>query len=183
MTESALTLRAQGPAVIVRDRDHDDLAVTETQEVDLAAVFDIDHIALADHGSVTKQGAIIRERDIAEHVAETLSDDDRTYRAGHERHDDWTLQLHGRVDDWLTVAVEAASAVISVGSDDRVATTACDILADLAEYGSGRPLLAMLDLLARYDIDGHSREDVLADLADAPAPGSALPAEQETADD
>lgn len=179
MADSTLTLHARGPAVAVTEQEHDGMAVTETRQADLDVTVAVGADWLQNNGHVTKQGAAVRERDIAELVVDTLDHADVTYHAGHERHDEWAVDLGGSVDDWLTVAVEAADDVVSVGSDDKIATVACRILDDLADRGSDRPYLAILDLLARYDVSGFDREAVLADLAESAALGSDVPANRE----
>ena len=171
---TTLTLVARGPAVRVTDHGGDDVvaadvtSVRERHDVELEAKINIDADTLSDLGSVYKQGALLQRSDVAEHVVDSLSTDSADYRAGHERHDGWELTLHGRVDDWLTVAVGAARAKRSAAaSDERVATTACCVLDDLAELAeTDRPRLAQLDLLDGYDVAGISRDDVLAALQD-----------------
>lgn len=184
--DTTLTLLARGPAAVVTDHDPDDsdLTVTETRETELDATVDLDTETLDSLGSASKSGAILRARDVAEHVADTLSDETRTYRVGHDRHDEWALILSGRVGDWLEIGVATAQDCITVGSDDKVANLACQIIDDLREYDhTNRALLAMLDLVGQYDLADYSKDGLLEELADAPAEGSDLPAEGVAGDD
>ncbi len=166
MTDDTLTLHARGPAIVERTHDCDDMTVIESREVELHATFDIDHVQLGDLGGLTKTGVLFQESDIAGRVVDTLSTDECNYVAGHEHHDDWELRLTGRVGTYLDVAVPAAQSVISVGTDDKVANTACWILEDVAKIAADdRPLIAMLDLVGQYDPADHDRETILAELS------------------
>jgi len=162
MSDATLTLSARGPAVAEELLELDSGAVTDRREVELDAELEIDAEWLRRKGSIYKQGALIRRSDVAELVVDQLSTEERTYRAGADRHDDWQLRLDGRLDDWLNVALVAADDKRTVGSNDTIAETACHILDDLEEHGGDRPLLAMADLLGQYDVDAYDRAEVLA---------------------
>jgi len=164
-----LTLIARGPAVIERERDEGALSVTVTEDVDLEATLDVDPDWIERHGAVRKDTALLLQSDIAELVVDTLSSEDANnpnYRAGNERHSEWTLTLTGRVDDWINVAVRLAQNQISVGPDARIITSACHIIDDLAEFSpDDRPRLAMLDLVEQYDVSDYTRGWLLDELS------------------
>jgi len=162
-----LTLTARGPAVIERERQEGELDVTVTEDVRLEATLDVDTDWIESNGAVRKDTALLLQSDIAELVVDTLSAKDADYHAGHERHDEWTLTLSGRVDDWTNIAVRLAQNQISVGPDSRIITSACHILDDLAEFSpDDRPRLAMLDLVEQYDVSDHTRESILDELGE-----------------
>ena len=174
---ATLTLTARGPAVRVTGHETGDLAVTESEDVELDAEMEIDADRLATLGDVHKQGAVLLPNTVGEHVADQCSDADGTYRIS----GDWELTLAGTVDDWVLVAVQAAKDRRSaMASKARAATTACHILDALAEYGDDRPLLAMLDLIDHYDVADFERGDIVERYRDADSPPTTPPEEVET---
>lgn len=182
---NTLTLIARGPAAVVTDHDPDDsdLTVTETRETELEARIELDTERLNALGTASKSGAILKASDVAEHVVDSLTDDTRTYRAGHDRHDEWALILSGRVSDWLELGIATAQDCITVGSEGKVANLACEIIDDLRKYDhTNRSLLAMLDLVGQYDLANYTKDDLLEEFADAPRQGSDLPSEEVPAD-
>ena len=164
MSDETLTLYATGPAEREETHDTEHAEVVETTMVTLeATIEDVDATSLDDLGHVGNNGAVFNTSDVAERIVDRLSDDDVIYRAGHELHDDWDVMLRGRVDDWEVVALEAANSERTLGSEDAIAQTACEILDDLREFGTDRPTLAMLDLATQFDVD-YGRADLLEDL-------------------
>jgi len=162
-----LTLTARGPAVIERERQEGALDVTVTEDVRLEATLDVDADWIESNGAVRKDTALLLQSDIPELVVDTLSTEDANYHAGHERHDERTLTLSGRVDDWTNIAVRLSQNQISVGPDSKIITAACHILDDLAEFSpDDRPRLAMLDLVEQYDVSDYTREGILDELSE-----------------
>jgi len=166
MSDDSLTLQARGPANIERTTNVEDGTITERQQVDLTAEFDIDADWLADVGNISKHGAMLHARDVAALACERYTElREGTHTPSNPR-TEWVLRLDGRVDDWVDVALVAARDKITFGSNDKIARLACDILESLGEYGGERPLLARLDLLGQYDVNGHDRDDTLNQLGD-----------------
>jgi hypothetical protein len=157
-----LTLTASGPATVREATTEDGMDITTTRTREMTAEVAVDGNSLTTHGDVYREGVVLLAKDIGHEVADRRSSEAVTFCVAPDQADEWSLELTGTVEEWLSVATDASDRH-TVGSQ---AEQAVHILDTLADRGGIRARLAILDLMDRYDIEPVDRAGVLNSLRD-----------------